>query len=478
MKRASGVLMHVSSLFGPYSIGSFSDSAKYFIDFLAESGFSYWQVLPLCMTDEYNSPYKSYSSFGANPYFIDIEALYREGLLCREELEAAREKTPYLAEYERLSSERVPLLRRAAMRVSDREPAVSFCREHPELDLAARYLALREANGNTPWQSWKNDTPDEDTLFVWRFIQYKFFSQWMDIKEYANSRGIKLIGDLPIYVSEESCDVWANPDDFLLDENRKPTSVAGVPPDYFSEEGQLWYNPLYNYKKMRSDGFTFWRKRIRSMLELFDGIRIDHFRGLESFWSVPHGAKSAKEGKWVKGPGKALINAIKSEAGDALIIAEDLGDITDEVAALRDYSGFPGMRVFQFAFLGDDSSLHLPHNYVNNSVAYTGTHDNNTLLGHIWEMDAAYRERLFDYCDMRGSEWSAACKIVMRRIMASAAGLVIFPIQDLLVYGGDTRMNTPGEAENNWKYRITKEQLDSIDRAEFLRLNRLYSRGG
>lgn len=476
MKRSSGVLMHISSLFGRFSIGAFSDSARYFIDFLKDAGFSFWQVLPFGMTDEYNSPYKSYSSFAANPYFIDLERLYYDGLLTNEELSAAVQNSPYLAEYERLSSERLSLLRLAASRVLDRDKVIDFINENPCLLSATRFLALRDANGGTPWHTWTVAEPDPEELFFWQFVQYEFFTEWREIKAYANERGIKIIGDMPIYVALDSSDVWENPEEFLLDEDNIPTAVAGVPPDYFSSEGQLWHNPLYDYEKMRKGGYTLWRRRVSFMLKLFDGIRIDHFRGIESFWSVPYGETSAKRGKWIKGPGKELIDVIRETAGDKLVIAEDLGEITEQVRALLDYSGFPGMRVFQFGFLTDGDSIHRPHNYEKNTVAYTGTHDNNTLLGFIWEEKEEVRRKILEYAGAQNDEWSDACRKIVKCVMASHADTVIFPVQDLLVFGNDTRMNTPGSAENNWKYRITKSQLDAIDREEFYRMNALYGR--
>lgn len=467
--------MHVSSLFGDYSVGSFGAEAKYFIDFLAESGFSYWQVLPFCMPDECNSPYKSYSSFGANPWFIDLPTLYEEGLLSADELRRAEQSGPYLAEYDRFS-ERLGLLSLAASRVRDRSEVINFVSSRPEYARAAQFLALCEKNSFLPWQEWKCFAPDGDRLFVYQFIQYAFFHQWLGIREYANSRGIKVIGDIPIYVALNSADVYYHKDEFLLDGRGYPISVAGVPPDYFSEEGQLWGNPLYDYKKMKSDGFSWWKTRISYMLELFDGVRIDHFRGFESFYSIPYGAKSAKCGRWIKAPGREIVRAIKSVAGDALIIAEDLGDITKEVRALLKFSALPGMRVFQFAFLGDKNSLHLPHSYPENSVAYSGTHDNNTLLGYIWEMTPENRREVFEYIGERSADFSCGVESIIRTVMRSSSALAVFPMQDLLGFGSDTRMNTPGRAEGNWAYRLTREQLDKIDRKRLRRMNEIYAR--
>ena len=480
MPRKSGVLMHVSSLHGDYGIGSFGNEAFEFIDFLAECGFSYWQTLPFTMPDEYGSPYKSYSAFGANPYFIDLPTLFSRGLLTKEELEGAKQKTPYLCEYQRLINERDATLGIAAARAmksaSEMAAVENFINASPKLLEASLFFALKEKNGNLPWQRWSCSECDDATLFKWKFIQYEFFSEWKKIKTYANKKGIGIIGDLPMYVALDSADAWASPEQFLLDGNGFPLSVAGVPPDYFSEEGQLWGNPIYNYQQMKSDGFSFWRARMEHALTLFDGVRIDHFRALESYYKIPYNAKSAKEGEWVKCPGELLIDALRPLTAGKFIIAEDLGDITPEVDALRKHSGFAGMRVLQFAFLGDKNSPHLPHSFDKNSVAYTGTHDNNTLLGYIWELDDATRRRVFDYFGCSGCDFNAACEKIIKSLFAACADTVIFPIQDLLVYGSDTRMNTPGKALGNWGYRITKNQLYEIDRKKYRLLNELYGR--
>ena len=478
MKRSSGVLMHVSSLYGDYSVGSFGKEAREFVDFLSDCGFSYWQVLPFCMTDECNSPYKSLASFGANPMFIDLPTLKEKGLLTDAELLAARQSTPYLCEYDRLSRECLPLLRVAASRTGEmeRKAIEKFINENSALAKAAEFLALREANGGALWSEWTVNTPDPRELFFWQFVQYEFFTQWINIKAYANTKGIKIIGDIPIYVALDSADVWADPEQFLLDERYNPTSVAGVPPDYFSKDGQLWGNPLYDWKKMKADGYAWWSRRIEHMLTLFDGVRIDHFRGFEAYWSIPADAKTAKEGKWVKGPGRAIVDKIKEIAAVRLIIAEDLGDITPEVERLLKYSKFPGMRVFQFAFLGDKETPHLPHNYIKNCISYTGTHDNNTLLGYVWELDADTRKQVFEYCNCETDDWNHGCIMIIKTMMASHSDTVILPIQDIFVYGADTRMNTPGTSKSNWSYRITRDQLSSVDRRTFRHLNSLYGR--
>ncbi len=478
MKRSSGVLMHISSLWGDYSIGSFGKEAREFVDFLREGGFGIWQVLPFCMADNCNSPYKSYSAFGGNPFFIDLPTLHAEGLLTDGELAEAKQKSPYLCEFDRLWEHRLPLLRRAASRMSaeDRKKVAALLVKYPDLATAAEFLALREANGGTMWQTWTVSEADPDELFFWQFVQYEFFTQWQAVKAYANSRDIRVVGDIPIYVAEDSADVWANRDQFLLNRDGHPTCVAGVPPDYFSEDGQLWGNPIYNWSRMKADGYAWWSRRLDYMLTLFDGVRIDHFRGLASYWSVPASASTAKEGKWVKGPGRSFIDRLRAIAGDRLIIAEDLGDITEDVVKLLAYSKLPGMRVFQFGFLGDPNSPHLPHNYPANCIAYTGTHDNNTLLGYIWELDPHTRSRVLSYCNASGDDWNQGCRRIIKTMLASHASTVIFPIQDLLVYGADTRMNTPGTSKNNWAYRLTRDQLNTADRRRLHDLNQLYGR--
>lgn len=476
IKRKSGVLLHVSSLPGEYSTGSFGTAAFQFVDFLVKGGFSYWQVLPFCIPDECNSPYKSEASFAGNPYFIDLPLLAAEGLLTSEELAAARQKQPFLTESARLGAERSALLRLAASRAVNRDEILDFVKAHKQVENACRFLALKRKNGGLPWQEFTDFEVNEEDYFYFAFTQFHFWRQWQAVKSYANAKGISVIGDIPIYVAADSADVFGNKAQFLLDEKGNPTSVAGVPPDYFAADGQLWGNPLYDWKKMKADGFSWWRERLAFMLELFDGVRIDHFRGFEAFWSVPASATTAKEGKWVKGPGMALIKALREVAGDKLIIAEDLGDITEAVKRLVQKSGFPGMRVFQFAFLGDPATPHLPHTYENNCVAYTGTHDNNTLLGYVWELDGATRAKMLEYCGYTDTDWDNGYDAILRTMMQSHAGVVIFPVQDLLGFGADTRMNTPGRSDGNWEYRMTKEQLSRLDAAKYRRFNELYGR--
>ena len=476
MKRASGVLLHISSLWGEYSEGSLGNAAKEWIDCLAESKFTYWQILPFCLPDEYNSPYKSYSAFSGNPYFIDLDVLLSKGLITKEEAEAAKQTSPHLCEFDRLNEERIRLLKKASERFFELEKMDEFFERFPHTESFCKFMALKEANGMKEWYEWTENEYDEAVFFQWKFIQYMVFTQWFEIKEYANSKGVKIIGDIPIYVAHDSSDVWAQPEQFQLDKRNQPTSVAGVPPDYFSEDGQLWGNPLYNWKLMKKDGYTWWRERMKFMCELFDGVRIDHFRAIESYFSIPAGEKTAKNGKWVKGPGMGIIKEFKRICGDKLIIAEDLGDITPEVYKLVCDSGFPGMRVLQFGLLGDNNSTHLPHNYSNNCVAYTGTHDNNTLLGYVWELSKTDRQRFLDYFGYESANWDNCYDTVIRSMLASHAGLVIFPVQDLLKYGRDTRLNTPGSSKDNWAFRITREQFMDIDREKLRIWNEVYGR--
>lgn len=509
MDRSSGVLMHISSLWGDYSGGSFGAPAREWVDFLADGGFTYWQVLPFCLPDCFNSPYSSYSAFSLNPFFIDLCDLRDRGLLTEGELASARQNTPYVCEFDRLWTERMPLLALAAERFDDNDPAMrDFFEKHPHTAEFCTFMGLRRANGGKQWQEWDCDVADEGEVRLWRFAQYIFYVQWIEVKKYANSRGISIIGDVPIYVSADSADVWASPDMFALDKKGYPSSVAGVPPDYFCADGQLWGNPLYNWKKMASDGYAWWRDRVSFMTELFDGLRIDHFRGLESYYSIPAGETTARNGKWVKGPGMKFIKAIREVCGtdvapchgddedgaknaentaedsgkgqkrDFLVIAEDLGEITEDVKKLVDGSGFPGMRVLQFGFMADSDSPHLPHNYDHHCVAYTGTHDNNTLLGFVWEQNDDSRRRMMEYCGYLGYNWDSKdfYYSVLRTMFASHAGLLILPVQDLLLYGGDTRLNTPGKSEGNWSFRMTRDQLRSLDAAVFRRWNELYDR--
>lgn len=476
MSRESGVLLPLFSLPGGYSVGSAGEAAFRFIDRLAEGGFSLWQVLPFCLPGEGDSPYKSYSAFSYNYALIDLPDLFSRGLLTQGELAAAREETPYLCEYERVARERFDLLARAAGRLGDRSPVYSFLENNPGTERFCRFMALRRQNGNRPWRLFETDKYDEEYYFAWAFSQYTFCRQWAAVRCHAAERGVRIMGDIPIYVDYESADVWAERELFLLDRENKPAAVAGVPPDYFSETGQLWGNPLYNWERMKTDGYAWWQERLRHTLASFDRVRIDHFRAFASYYYIPAEAEDARTGHWCPGPGEELIDRLRSVAAKGQIVAEDLGGEAPEVKALLAYSGFPGMRVFQFGFLSGENSSHLPHNYEKNVASYTGTHDNDTLLGYLFSLSEGERRRVFDYCGYAGDRIEEGIHAVIRTMYASHADLLVLPVQDLLGFGADTRINRPGTPRGNWTYRVTEEQLAAVDWARYRRLSELYGR--
>ncbi|MBQ7717746.1 MAG: 4-alpha-glucanotransferase [Clostridia bacterium] len=453
LKRTSGILAHISSIPGDYGIGSFGEQTFKFIDFLSESGFSIWQVLPFCVTDSYNSPYKSYGSFSLNPYFIDLQELYENGLLTKAELESAKQEKASPCEFVRLKAKRLDTLQKAAKRFGKVESL------KPHTESFCRFMALRKSNGNSPWHGWTNYVPDDDALELWRFTQYMFLKQWGEIKKYANERNIKIIGDIPIYVSYDSTDVWETPEMFMLDSDKNPESVAGVPPDYFCPDGQLWGNPLYDWSVMKRSNFSWWRERIRFMTEIFDGIRLDHFRAFESFYAIPYGDETAKYGKWIKAEGYDFVDTIKPICNGKIMIAEDLGEITREVEKLVEYSGFYSTRVLQFVSPGDIHSPHLPENYNERCIAYTATHDNDTTRGFISKR-AINTDR----------------RQILEQMLESDAGIVVFPLQDILWLDSTARLNTPGNPNGNWGWRATREMIDKINRDELLNLNKRYGR--
>lgn len=472
MKRQSGVLLPVFSLPGEYGCGTFSHHCKDFIKTIAKSGFSLWQVLPFGITDSFHSPYMSLSSFGGNPYLIDPESLFEQGLVTRSELEEQKVSDPYLCDYAFLDQNRIPFLKKAAERCTDRQAVYAFLEENPEICGTCRFLALREKNGLRPWTEWTEEEPDERTLFAHGFMQYEFHRQWDVLRRCCKDHGVEVIGDLPFYVSSESYDVRSRPDAFWLDENHAPVKVAGVPPDYFSPLGQKWGNPLYDWKAMEKDGFSYWKARLSYQLRLFDGVRFDHFRAASGYYTVPADAENALEGEWLPGPGEKLIDAFAEISEGKFLLAEDLGTIDQKTRDLLSYAGYPGMAVFQFGFDGNPLSPHLPHNYPENLVAYSGTHDNNTLLGFWFELDEGTRDVALRYL----GEPRDAVEGTVRALMRSRAARVIFPLQDLLGYGADTRLNTPGVAKGNWQIRFAKEQIASLDTEKYAQMNRSYAR--
>lgn len=462
--RRSGVLLHISSLPGEYGCGSFGKNALVFLDLLADCGFSLWQTLPFCIPDGFGSPYKTASAFSTNPFFLDLPTLYEEGLITKGELDSARQKTPYLMEFDRFERERLPLLARASARADSalRRAVNRYAEEHPRIaeycEFAARELPpVPDAEG--------------DPVFFRRFCEYEFDRQWQKIHAYAAKKGIRIVGDIPIYVDGKSCDALLHPELFL------PDQVAGCPPDSFAVNGQLWGNPIYNWEAMSKNGFSWWRDRISFCFRFFDILRIDHFRAIEAYWSIPSSAETAAEGTWVKGPGMPFVHALRSAAGSGEIIAEDLGAYTPGLAAFMEQAQLPGMRLMQFGgYDGDPTDEHMPFHYPHRCVAYTGTHDNNTLLGWAYECSPELRRRFFDYCGYTGEDIAEGCRAAIRTLFVSSAGTVILPLQDLLLYGRDTRMNIPGTAAGNWTYRATDAALAAVDRSYFRKLNRLSAR--
>ena len=475
--RTSGVLMPISSLPSPYGIGTMGKAAVKFVDFLEKAGQKYWQILPICPTSYGDSPYQSFSSFAGNPYFIDLEYLCKDKLLTKKECESFDwgGSVSYV-DYGTMYVSRYALLKKAFARFIKNIPAdyEKFCQDKKEwLDDYALFMALKDANDGNAWLEWDADLKARkesalaeakktyaDSVEFYKMLQYFFFKQWGELKAYANSKNIEIIGDVPIYVALDSADVWANPSQFYLDEDLTPIDVAGCPPDAFSEDGQLWGNPLFRWDVMKKDQYSWWVKRISAMSELYDVIRIDHFRGFDSYYAIPGKDTTAKNGEWREGPGMDLFNCLEEKLGKLPIIAEDLGLLTPSVYKLLKDSGFPGMKVLQFAF-GDkvQDSEYLPHNYPQNCVVYTGTHDNDTTMG--WFKSASkgtvkFAKKYFCMTKEEGYNWG-----MMRGAWASAANMAIVPMQDLLGLGSAARMNTPSTLGDNWKWRATADQIDN-----------------
>ncbi|MEG2381547.1 MAG: 4-alpha-glucanotransferase [Oscillospiraceae bacterium] len=500
MERSSGVLLHISSLPGKYGIGSFGAEALEFAKFLKNMGCSYWQVLPLCTTDSCNSPYKSFSAFAGNPYFIDLPTLQKRGLLTDNELKENEYSDIYSVPFGDLNEKRLNTLKKAFERIDQTEiekiSQFSDDQKHWLPDFAL-YMALKNDHANRDWYTWEEPLKFREPLAMkeatvkysneilfYKFVQYEFYSQWQDLKLKINSLGIKIIGDMPIYVSLESSDVWSNLNLFDLDDTGMPKNVAGVPPDYFCADGQKWGNPLYRWDVLKEKGYAWWLLRIENALSIYDMVRIDHFRAFSAFWAVPFEEKTAKTGKWQKGPGIDFFDAVFKKFKNPKIIAEDLGDIDNDVRELLEKTKLPGMRVLQFAFISDNDNSHMPHNYNKNVIAYTGTHDNSTILGWMWEATESQRKSALAYCNFTEPDWSQGgvdspiCRACVRTVWASVAPLAIVPIQDLCGFGNDTKMNKPGVADGNWAFRITPDALNRIDQDWLKKINRIYKRSG
>ena len=498
-KRRSGVLLHPTSLPGPYGIGDLGPEAYKFADFLIAAGQSLWQVLPLGPTGYGDSPYACYSAFAGNTLLVSPDQLIKEGLL-----DTAPHSTSatHKIDFGDAHSVKDQILRRAYelyTKTTDtalRSAFETFAQQHAHwLEDYALFRALKDAHGGVAWNEWEPAliarTPSalerareelREEVEAQMLYQFLFFRQWFALKRYCNDRGISIVGDLPIFVAQDSADVWTNPEQFKLDKDGKPIVVAGVPPDYFSSTGQLWGNPLYNWERMLDDGFKWWSERVRATFTVVDIARVDHFRGFAACWEIPGGDKTAERGQWVEAPGRELFTAIRKTLGELPIIAEDLGVITPDVVALREDFGFPGMRILQFGFGSDSKNIDLPHNYVPNVVAYTGTHDNDTTVGWFNSVAGAgstrtaeqiERERKFcmDYLNTDGKEihWD-----LIRGVLASVANTAVVPLQDLLGLGTEARMNLPNSTEGNWAWRVNTLTTDLAVRLNDL--SKLYGR--
>lgn len=488
--RCSGILMHISSLPGPYGIGTMGKQAFRFVDFLEEAGQSVWQILPLTPTGYGDSPYQSCSTFAGNHYLIDLDALVEEGLLKKEEVESVQWSVRQSkVDFGLLYNNRLTVLRKAFGRFTAKEELDDFCAKNGSwLPDFALFMALKDRFGGKPWYQWDKDLKFRDPDAIWAirqemkeeirffsFVQYLFYKQWNALRAYAHSKKIRIIGDVPIYVPYDSVEVWRDTELFQLDEDLNPVSVAGCPPDAFSADGQLWGNPLYRWDVMEETGFAWWIRRLAAAGELYDVVRMDHFRGLEAYWSIPYGDETAKGGKWIKGPGMAFVNAVKKGLPELNMIAEDLGFLTQEVLDLRDASGFPGMKVLEFAFDSREPSDYLPHTYVPNTVCYTGTHDNMTM--RQWFETAApeaveYATEYMNLTEKEGLVWG-----VVRTAFASVSDVCVIQMQDLLDLGGEARMNFPGTlSDSNWTWRANDDIMSKDLAKKILNMTKLYGR--
>lgn len=498
--RAAGVLLHPTSLPSPHGVGVFDESAGQFIEFLAQAGIKYWQLCPLGPTGYGDSPYQCFSSFAGNPYLIDPVALVRAGLLRADSLHALRGLNAENVDFGALYQVKLPLLfsAHAEWRKNPKQPLpygdfALFQRKNADwLSGYGLFSALKDHFGGRPWCEWPADvrslaTAEKSPLKRqvaeraegYEFLQYLFFGQWAEVRAKAAARGVQIIGDTPIFTALDSADVWSNPALFQLDHKTgRPTAVAGVPPDYFSADGQLWGNPLYDWKAHAAENYAWWLKRLRANFALCDIVRIDHFRGFDSYWAIPAGSPTARTGKWEPGPGLDFFKRVKMVMPEVKLIAEDLGELTPSVVQLREATGLPGMAILQFAFGGDAKNLYLPHNQRANSVVYPGTHDNDTTLGWYASTDEKARDHVRRYFRVSGQEvgWD-----FIRSSYASTANLAVIPMQDLFSLGASARFNTPGKSQGNWTWRYRAEQLASLRNgtAPYLRqLAALYGRGG
>lgn len=487
--RKSGIIFPIFSLPSNYGIGTFGVEAYNFIDFLEKANQSYWQILPLGPTSYGDSPYQSFSTFAGNPYFIDLDLLTKDGLLKQEEIDSIDfGKDNRYIDYGKIYLSRYKVLKIAFNRFNKNNKEYEEFKESNKFWIYdyTLFMALKDYNGGKTWTSWNEDirrreqealikysTLLKDEIEFQMFMQFKFYEQWNSLRSYAKEKGIEIIGDIPIYVAEDSSDVWSNPKLFMLDKDLIPTKVAGCPPDAFSETGQLWGNPIYNWKAHKEEQFNWWIERVKSSLGLFDIVRIDHFRGFAGYWSIPYEDETAANGEWEVGPGIELFDAIKKELGDINVIAEDLGYITEDVKRLLNYCGFPSMKVLQFAFDPKGDSEYLPHNYNKNTVVYTGTHDNDTIKGWIESLSESEKEFCMAYTGMKNEDDAWA---LVKTAIASTAETAIIQIQDILDIGSEGRINIPSTIGLNWRWRMDKNYLTDELANKLKSLSTLYRR--
>ena len=493
--RSSGILLHPTSLPGRFGIGDVGSEAYQFVDFLAATGQQIWQVLPLGPTGHGNSPYMCYSSMAGNPMLVSLEQLRDRGLLSQQDLDALPEYSTARVDYDSVIQDKSRLLEKAAVAFKNQADEVEqqafadFCEAHDFwLDEYAFFMALKQEHQGASWHKWDDAIArrQPEAMEHWRlklapviyyhkYFQFAFHCQWSDLKTYANEKGIQIIGDMPIYVAHDSVDVWAFPDNFMIDpETLEPSEMAGVPPDYFSETGQLWGNPTYNWEVLKQRQFRWWLQRLKALLDYVDLTRIDHFRGFESYWAVEAGETTAMNGNWVKAPGELFFETVKQELGSLPILAEDLGVITPEVEALRDQFDFPGMKILQFAFGSDRHNPYLPYNVPQNCLIYTGTHDNDTTVGWFERANDYEKGRLLYYLGCTGKHgihWD-----VIRLALSSVANQAVIPLQDVLGLGSDARMNTPGKPSDNWEWRYHPEALTDEIRDRLRELTKIFGR--
>ena len=485
--------MPVSSLPSPYGIGCFSKEAYSFVDRLREAGQTYWQLLPLGPTGYGDSPYQSFSAFAGNPYYIDLESLCREGVLTEKECKDADLGADETAvDYARQYHERNRLLRLASSRMDLKNDASyrAFCEEQKDwLDDYCLFMAVKHYFQEKGWTEWEmpirlrrenavsefRELCREETDYH-RWLQYLFMKQWTELKKYANSAGIRIIGDIPIYVAFDSSDTWASPDLFLLDEEGIPPRVAGVPPDAFAAGGQLWGNPLYDWSYHEKTGYAWWKRRLERCFELYDVVRVDHFRGFDEYYAVPYGDPDASRGSWEKGPGLQLFAALKEHFGRVPIIAEDLGYVTESVQKLVADTGYPSMKLIEFAFDSRENGDYMPYTYSSNCVVYTGTHDNQTLYAWYDELTGPDRRKLNDYLELDGCSREEIVWRIIRLTLATVADTAIIPMQDYLCLGAQARMNRPSTLGNNWKWRMKKDAFDASLAEKIRKLTVLYGR--